>query len=577
MSHVITGLPAATGSALAPAFILCTERQSVDRTPGCAVEERTLLTSSIQTAIDQLRALADKVRVEVGEEEATIFEAHAMFAGDPALIDLAGAEIDSGVRADVAVAHAFDQFKAMLEATGDEYMMARAADMDDVSGRVQAIINGEDLTVHLPSVPSVIIAEELTPSQTATLPKELMAALVTERGSATSHAAILARAAEIPAVVGAEGLMSLVHDGMMIGVNGATGALVIDPDEHEAEEIALRIEREARRRVTLAELVNEPGQTKDGQRVELAANIGGLDHLEPAIAHGAEGSGLVRSELVFQDRATAPSAEEQADFYGKALAAFPGHRVVIRTMDVGADKPLPFVNQEEEENPALGLRGLRLSLQRPDLFDAQLRGLLMAHRDNADGGRLAIMFPMVSVVSEFKAAKARTLELAEEMGINTTDLQIGMMIEVPVAALLADQLAQYADFFSIGTNDLVQYLFAADRLDSRLAKLAQYLNPAVIRLINQVVKGANRHGAWVGICGESASDPVMAVIAAGLGVRELSMTPTAIGEVKDTLRHLTMVQCNAAAELAMTCMTSQEVRERVSEIISEARGRLGYE
>lgn len=575
MSHLITGLPAATGSALAPAFILRSNVAVADRTPGTPEEETERLDQSIATAIEQLQAIAAKVRSEVGEEEAGIFDAHAMFAGDPALADMAKADIANGTRADVAVATAFSTFKEMLASTGDEYMMARAADMDDVSQRVQAIINGVDTTLAVPSEPSVIIAEELTPSQTATLPKDLMAALVTEKGSATSHAAILARAAEIPAVVGAEGLLSMVETGTLVGVNGATGNIVVDPDEHEAEEIELRIQRETRRKESLAELVNTPGQTKDGQRVELAANIGGLEHLEPAIANGAEGSGLVRSELVFQDRTEAPSAEAQAEFYSKALAAFPGNRVVIRTMDVGADKPLAFVNQEKEENPALGVRGLRLSLQRPDLFDAQLRGLLMAYRDTTDGGHLAIMFPMVSVVSEFKTAKARTLEIARELGVDTTNLEIGMMVEVPVAALLADQLAEYADFFSIGTNDLVQYLFAADRLDSRLATLAQYLNPAVIRLINQVVKGANRQGAWVGICGESASDPVMAVIAAGLGVRELSMTPTAIGEVKDTLRNLTMNQCNNAAELAMNCKTSQEVRERVMEIISEARGRLG--
>lgn len=575
MSHVITGLPAANGSALAPAFILRTEHAVADRTPGCPEDEILLLDSSIATAISQLQGIADKVRKEVGDDEAAIFEAHVMFAGDPALAEMAKNDIALGKRADLAIKQAFTTFKEMLVSTGDEYMMARAADMDDVSARVQAIINGVDLTLDVPTEPSVIIAEELTPSQTATLPRDVMAALVTEKGSATSHAAILARAAEIPAIVGAEGILAAVKPGDVVGVNGATGAIVVSPDEHEAEEIELRIEREARRKESLAELVNTPGQTKDGQRVELAANIGGLDHLEPAVAHGAEGSGLMRSKLVFQDRQEAPTAEEQAAFYSKALAAFPGHRVVIRTMDVGADKPLPFVNQEEEENPALGLRGVRLSLDRPDLFDAQLRGLLMAYRDTTEGGRLAIMFPMVSVVSEFRAAKDRTLEIAEELGVDTTHLEIGMMIEVPVAALLADQLAEYADFFSIGTNDLVQYLFAVDRLDSRLAKLAQYLNPAVIRLINQVVKGANKHGSWVGICGESASDPVMAVIAAGLGVRELSMTPTAIGEVKDTLRHLTMNQCNNAAELAMTCKTSQEVRERVLEIISEARGRLG--
>lgn len=575
MSHIITGLPAANGSALAPAFILKTDAAVADRTPGCPEDEEVLLESSIATAINQLQAIADKVRQEVGEEEAGIFEAHVMFAGDPALAEMAKNDIALGKRADLAVAKAFTTFKEMLMSTGDEYMMARAADMDDVSSRVQAIINGVDLSLDIPTEPSVIIAEELTPSQTATLPRDVMAALVTEKGSATSHAAILARAAEIPAIVGAEGILAAVNPGDLVGVNGATGNIVIAPDEDEAEEIELRIEREARRKESLAELVGTPGQTKDGQHVELAANIGGPEHLEPAVAHGAEGSGLVRSELVFQDRQEAPTAEEQAEFYGKALAAFPGHRVVIRTMDVGADKPLPFVNQEPEENPALGLRGVRLSLDRPDLFDAQLRGLLMAYRDNSEGGRLAIMFPMVSVVSEFRAAKERTLEIAKELNVDTTHLEIGMMIEVPVAAFLADQLAEYADFFSIGTNDLVQYLFAVDRLDSRLAKLAQYLNPAVIRLINQVVKGANKHGSWVGICGESASDPVMAVIAAGLGVRELSMTPTAIGEVKDTLRHLTMNQCNNAAELAMNCKTSQEVREKVEEIISEARGRLG--
>jgi phosphotransferase system enzyme I (PtsI) len=394
----------------------------------------------------------------------------------------------------------------------------------------------------------VIVAHELTPSQTASIPVELIAAIVTETGSPTSHAAILARALGVPAVVACEGLLAITRAGVDIAIDGRAGEAIVDPSPAEREAIARSHEQEERRREALGVLRDQPGRTADAHHVELAANIGSIDHIPAAVEAGGEGSGLVRTEFLFLGRVTAPTVEEQTKVYAEILRGFPGHRVVFRTLDAGADKPLPFVEREAEENPALGLRGIRLSLRRPDLFRDQLRALVRAGAEVADekAGRLAIMFPLVASAAELEAARDTFRTVAEEEGVDPGEFEVGVMIEVPSAALGAARLARHADFLSIGTNDLIQYLFAVDRLNGAVADIGDVLEPDVLDLIRSVVEAAHANDAWVGVCGEAAGDPTVAGALVGLGVNELSMTKVAIPEVKDALRQLTLEACREA-------------------------------
>ena len=566
MTTILTGRAAAPGAAVAPVFVLETDvghSPIPERRHGSASAEVARLRSALETAGEQLRELAVKVAEEAGEEEAEIFEAHAEFAADPELLTLASEAIEDGASGERATTSAFGTFRDLLSASSSEYLAARAADLDDVRDRVIAILQGRTMLVSVPEERSVIVARELTPSQTAGLPMALVAALVTETGSATSHAAILARSLGIPAIVGCEGVLVAVSTGTTVAVDGRSGELFIDPDEALCAEITGRMEREEARQRELEGIKDEEGRTADGHRVELAANLGSPDDLAPALAAGAEGSGLVRTEFLFQERRTEPDVDDQVGFYVQVLEAFPGRRVVFRTMDVGADKPLAFVDRDAEENPALGLRGIRLHLARPELFRTQLRALLRARVAVADrdAGRMAIMFPLVAKLSELVEARAHLDAVAEEEGIDLDGLDVGIMIEVPSAALGAARLAEHVDFFSIGTNDLLQYTFAVDRLHGGVADIADPFEPDVLQLIGDVIAAGHDGGAWVGICGEAASEPLIAAALVGLGADELSMTRVAIPEVKDTLRNLTLEQCRTAVEEALdTAHNGTEVR-----------------
>jgi phosphoenolpyruvate-protein phosphotransferase len=556
VSQALTGRGAAPGVAVAPVFVLRSDAGASpipERRRGAADAEVARLRSALETAGQQLEELAAKVAAEAGGSEAEIFEAHVEFAADPELADLAAQAIADGASAERAATSAFGTFRDLLSASSSEYLAARAEDLDDVRDRVIAILQGRTTLVSAPTERSVIVARELTPSQTASLPKVLIAALVTETGSPTSHAAILARSLGIPAIVACEGLLDAVDDGTTVAVDGRSGELLVDPDEQQRAAITTRIEREEARKHELAALRDQPGRTADGRRVELAANLGSPEDLEVAVAAGAEGSGLVRTEFLFQDRRTEPNVEDQVGFYTQVLEAFPGHRVVFRTMDVGADKPLAFVDRDAEENPALGLRGIRLHLARPELFRTQLRALLRAREEVADrdAGRMAIMFPLVATLAELTAARAHLEAVATEEDVDLEGLEVGMMVEVPSAALGAARLAPHVDFFSIGTNDLLQYLFAVDRLHGGVADIADVLEPDVLRLLGEVIAAGHAHDAWVGICGEAASDPLIAAALVGLGADELSMTRVAIPEVKDALAKLTFDACSAAVEQAL--------------------------
>lgn len=557
MSTRLTGRAASPGAALAPAFPVSAARPATAAVPesrtGSADDEKSRLADALERAERELTVLAERVTNAAGEAEGEIFEAHAEFAADPELQSLADTAIDEGASAERATIDAFGTFRDLLAGSSSEYLAARAEDLDDVRDRVVALLMGFDTFVPVPEETSVIVAHELSPSQTASIPRDLIAGVAVETGSPTSHAAILARSLGIPAVVAVDGLLDALHEGVDVAIDGSDGVLLVDPSDNERELVAERIRIEDKRRSQLTALRDEPGRTADGRAVELAANIGTPEDLAVAVEAGAEGSGLVRTEFLFLDRRTPPSVDDQAGFYIDVLRAFPGQRVVFRTMDVGADKPLAFVEREPEDNPALGLRGIRLSLQRPELLRDQLAALLRAREAVRDeeAGRLAVMFPLVAKASELAEARALFEQVADEEGVDLDGVEVGVMVEVPSAALAAARLAEHADFLSIGTNDLLQYLFAADRVNGAVGDLADVFEPDVLDLVGRVVTAGHEAGAWVGVCGEAASDPTVAAALVGLGVDELSMTRVAIPEVKDTLRDLASSDCEAAVRAAI--------------------------
>jgi phosphoenolpyruvate-protein phosphotransferase (PTS system enzyme I) len=556
VSTRLSGRAAAPGAAVAPAFVLAPQPVTTklpEVASGAPEDERTRLLGALERAEAELRELAERVAASAGEEEGEIFEAHAEFAADPELARLTEEAVRAGASAERAVVGAFETFRELLVASASEYLAARASDLDDVRDRVVKILLGMSTGGDRPEQRSVVVAHELTPSETASIPVDLIAAIVTETGSPTSHAAILARALGVPAVVACDGVLAATRAGVDIAVDGRAGEAIVDPTPDERAEIVRRHEQEERRREDLGALREEPGRTADGHPVELAANIGSIDHIPAAVEAGGQGSGLVRTEFLFIGRVTAPTIEEQTKVYAEILRGFPGHRVVFRTMDVGADKPLPFVERDPEENPALGLRGIRLSLRSPDLFRDQLRALVRARADVAgeEAGRLAIMFPLVATAGELEAARGVLRGVADEDGVDLEGIEVGVMIEVPSGALGAARLARHADFFSIGTNDLIQYLFAVDRLNGAVADIGDVLEPDVLTLIGSVVEAGHANEAWVGVCGEAAGDPTVAGALVGLGVDELSMTKVAIPEVKDALRRLTRDECREAVHAAI--------------------------
>jgi multiphosphoryl transfer protein len=568
LSKIVRGAPASPGVGLGPMFVVEAGKAGRDdaAAAGPPDEERRRLQVALEEAVRQLGELTADVEARLGKEEAAIFRAQAAFASDRVLQQRAGEAIESGNSAESAITGAFRSFRDEIEASSNPLLKARAADIDDVNQRVLGILGGAVEKPARPELASVIVASDLTPSQTAGLPSELVLAIATEGGTPTSHAAILARAMGVPAVVGAVGLLDEARGAEMLAVDGGRGEVLIDPEPETLRGIEEAGEQDKRRIESLSALRSTPGATRDGHPVELAANIGSLSDLEPASAAGAQGTGLVRTEFLFQDRATAPSVDEQTEVYRKILDAFPGHRVVFRTLDVGADKPLPFIDRPSEANPALGVRGIRLGLSQPRLLTDQLHAVLRACRDSP--GRPAVMFPMVTRIEEVDESLSILAALAEEEGIDLGRFEVGAMIETPIAALSAGRLARAVDFVSVGTNDLLQYLFAADRLQSELAGLPELFDPAVLSLLSRMVVDAHQAGAWVGVCGEAAGTPVGAAVFVGLGCDELSMAAHAIPLVKDALRRVTFSDLEQAVGRAMVAEDAGEARRLVLSVLT---------
>ncbi len=478
--------------------------------------------------IRQLQGLYDKAFKEVGEANAAIFEVHQMMMEDDGYNESVENIVRSqGVNAEYAVATTGDNYAQMFSAMDDDYMRERAADVRDISERLLTILNGEDTGSVDADEPKIIVAEDLAPSETVQLDKDKVLSFVTVKGSLNSHTAILARTMAIPALVNTSMTLDSVMDGKLGIVDGASGTFYVDPDEKTLEEMKKRQEEDLSRKQLLQTLKGKDNVTLDGQKVMLYANIGNIKDLATVIQNDAGGIGLFRSEFIYLEKEDFPTEEEQFQIYRQVAQTMAGKRVIIRTLDIGADKQCDYFHMEHEENPALGCRAIRICLTRPEIFKTQLRALFRA----SVFGRIAIMYPMITSVQEIRQIKKIVEEVKQELtsqGVEFGNPEQGIMIETPAAAIISDNLAKEVDFFSIGTNDLSQYTMAIDRQNPQLDPFFDPHHPAVLRMISMVVENAHKAGIWAGICGELGADQSLTKEFLAMGVDELSVSPGSI-------------------------------------------------
>ena len=505
-------------------------KQSIEDTEA----EKKRLSDAIEVFIEKTQKMVESMKVTAGEQEAEILEGHIMMIQDPAISEQIEAKIDGEkINAEAAVEEACDFFAQIFAMADDELTQQRASDLGDIKTRLIKILLGIE-EVDISAVPegTILVAEDLTPSMTAGINPANVQGVLTEIGGKTSHSAIICRSMEIPAVLSIENIVSIVNDGDEVVLDGSTGEAFINPEASVVEEYKAKKAKFLEEKAALQKFVGQKSQTADGHVVELVANIGGPDEAEGVLERDGEGVGLFRTEFLYMDRDAAPTEEEQFEAYKTVLEKANGKQVVIRTLDIGGDKVLPYLPLPEEMNPFLGYRAIRLCLDRKDIFKVQIRALLRA----SVYGKLAVMFPMISGLEEFQAAKEFVEECRAELhaeGIATSDsIQWGIMVEIPAAAVMADELAKYVDFFSIGTNDLIQYTLAADRMSEKVSYLYNPMHPAVLRLIKMTIDGAHKHGKWVGMCGEMAGDEAAIPTLVEYGLDEFSMSATSILNAK---------------------------------------------
>lgn len=553
--EVVPGVPASPGLAIGPLRFFKRSKYVVEATAKDPDAEKTHLKEAVAAARVQLQDLYQEVKARSGAGQASIFLAHAEFLEDPELVQAAEAQIETGASAGWAWQQSIEARVAELQQVDDPLIAARAVDLGDVGSRVLSFLAHriED-GPRMPAGPVILLAEDLTPSDTAGLDPALILGFCTAGGGPTSHSAIIARALGIPAVVGAGPALLNQPEGGEAILDGNRGNLYVTPSPttlaaaREAQQ-AIAEQREAEKLRCY-----EPALMTDGHRVEVVANIGRAEEAAQAVNAGGEGVGLLRTEFLFLERTSPPTEEEQFAAYREMVQALNGLPLIIRTLDIGGDKAAPYLDMPAEENPFLGVRGIRLCLAKPELFRAQLRAIYRA----AEHGPVKIMFPMVSTLEDLEAAKTTAADVRWELGAPA--VEIGIMIEVPSAVVMAEELAQEVDFFSIGTNDLTQYLLAMDRGHPVLAKQADGLHPAVLRMVDRTVQAATAAGKWVGVCGGIAGDPKGAAILAGLGVTELSVSIPSIAAIKAQLRRLSLSKAQALARQALACRSAAEVR-----------------
>lgn len=555
---VVEGIAAAPGIAIGPLFHLRPSPVAVDAATFAGVEEeKARLKEALAGAREQLSRLGEQL-ARRAPDEAAIFEVHAEILDDPDLLDQVHAQIAEEQNAARAWQMAIKQRAEQVAALGDALLAERAADLRDVGKRVLRLLVGESEGPVLPDTPAIVVAQDLSPSDTASLSGRDVLGFCTAAGGPTAHAAIIARALGLPAVVGAGAGVLALEDETTVILDGRAGTVTVAPDDAMLEAARARQARWQAKEEMVRAAAGEPAITRDEHNVEVAANIGGIEDAREAASSGAEAVGLLRTEFLFLDRKSPPGEIEQAQVYREIVEAMEGRPVIVRTLDIGGDKPLPYIDVPHEDNPFLGERGIRLCLARPRLLRQQVRAILQA----AEAGPVRIMFPMVADVGEWR--QARDIVEEERSALGAPAVELGIMVEVPSAALMADRFAPEVDFFSVGTNDLTQYTLAMDRMHPTLAVQSDGLHPAVLRLIARTVEAAHAHGKWVGVCGELGADPDAVPILVGLGVDELSVSVPAIAAVKAQIRTLSLGEVRPLAKQALACARAEEVRDLVA-------------
>ncbi|UZH07366.1 phosphoenolpyruvate--protein phosphotransferase [Heyndrickxia coagulans] len=573
MSTILKGIAASNGIAIAKAYRLVEPDLSFEkRSVQNVSDEMKRFNAAVSESKSELQAIREHAMKALGADKAAIFDAHLLVLEDPELLMPVQDKIrDDQVNAEYALKEVADMFVTMFEQMDNEYMRERAADIRDVTKRILAHL----LKVEIPN-PSmiseevIVIAEDLTPSDTAQLNRQYVKGFATNVGGRTSHSAIMARSLEIPAVVGTKTAIQDIQNGDLVIVDGNSGDVYVNPTPEIVDEYKQKQEQFERQKAEWAKLVNEKSVSKDGHTVELVANIGTPNDLDGVIRNGGEGVGLYRTEFLYMGRDELPSEEVQFEAYKAVLEGLKGKPVVVRTLDIGGDKKLPYLPLPEEMNPFLGFRAIRLCLDRQDIFRTQLRALLRA----SAYGNLKIMFPMISNLDEFRKAKAILLEEKEKLiqeGVQVADhIEVGIMVEIPSTAVMADLFAKEVDFFSVGTNDLIQYTMAADRMNEHISYLYQPYNPAILRLVKRVIDAAHKEGKWAGMCGEMAGDEIAIPILLGLGLDEFSMSASSILRARSQIRNLNKVDMEKLAEDVLNFTTNEEVKEHVKKVLSKA-------
>ena len=524
--------------------------------------EKERFNNALEKCIAKTQAMAEDMKTRVGEKEAEILEGHVLLLMDPEMTSQINDKIENEkMCAEAAVEQVCDMYAQMFSSIEDEMFQQRATDVCDIKTRLlKILLNVEDLDLAAVPAGTVLVAEDLTPSMTAGINPANVAGVLTEIGGKTSHSAILARALEIPAVLSIEGIVSKVENGQTVILDGSTGQVFLSPDEATLKEYTAKREEYLAEKAALQAFVGKQSVTADGHVVELCANIGKPEDALKVVECDGEGVGLFRTEFLFMDRPQVPTEDEQFEAYKKVAETLSGKPVIIRTLDIGGDKEIPYLGLGKEENPFLGFRAIRLCLKRPDLYRPQLRALLRA----SAYGEIKIMVPMISCMDELREVKAMIEEIKAELdekGIPyNKDIKVGIMVETPAASLMADAFAKEADFFSIGTNDLTGYTMAVDRGNPDVAYLYSTYNPAVLRSIERVIKAGKAEGTMVGMCGEAAADSLLTPLLLSFGLDEFSVSATSILATRKTISLWTMEEANAVAEKAMSLVTEAEVK-----------------
>ncbi|WP_295746192.1 phosphoenolpyruvate--protein phosphotransferase [uncultured Limosilactobacillus sp.] len=570
MSKVVKGIAASDGIGIAEAYLLVDPDLSFDKKKIEDTDaEYQRVDKAFADSIDELNKIKENAKDRLGDEELAVFDAHIAILSDPEMKKQIQQEIeDQKVTAEQATTDVMDMFSDTLAAMKDnQYMQERAADVKDVEKRALSHLLGKQLpNIAAIDKPVVIVAHEITPSDTSQMDKKFVKGMVTDLGGRTSHAAIMSRTLRIPAIVGSENITSSVKSGQQIIVDGLNGDAIVDPSDDEVDEYQKKAADFEKERAEWAKMVDAPSKSKDGKDFEIAANIGTPDDVVDAVKQGADGVGLFRSEFLYMGSDHMPTEDEQFEAYKKAVVGMKGKPVVVRTLDIGGDKPLDYLPLPKEMNPFLGYRAIRISLHDPEkIFKPQLRALIRA----SEFGPISIMFPMIGTLAELLAAKKVYNECVEELqkdhpGIGK-NVKIGMMIEVPLAAINADKMAEEVDFFSIGTNDLIQYNFAADRGNDAVSYLYQPLNPAFLGLINHVIKAAHRHNTKAAMCGEMAGDELALPLLMGMGLDEYSMSATSILRTRSMMSKLDTKDCAALVDKALAMDTQEDVEKLVKD------------